>query len=162
MKLCFQLLRQMTVYKEILVLWSLHEGEQTRKRLTDSVVGGPFIPRKLQYYPCWNITAASEGGVHIYRYPVHVRTETGAGGHASPSPRRPRSNPRSVSVGFVVGKVELGQIFFPSTCVVPCQRYDRGYVILAVESVNTINLEEAVYCWRFPATIIVILTTRIP
>jgi hypothetical protein len=59
------------------------------------------------------------------RYLVHVRTATGAGGHAGRSPRRPGSYPGTVSVGFVVDRVELEQIFL---------RVLALSVILAVES----------------------------
>ena len=68
------------------------------------------------------------------RYLVCVRTATGAGGHAGRSPRRPGGNPGTFSVGFVVDRVELGQIFLRVLGVVPCQRCHRGYVILAVEN----------------------------
>jgi hypothetical protein len=37
------------------------------------------------------------------------------------SPRRSGFDPQSVYVGFVVDKVVLGQVFFPSTSVFPCQ-----------------------------------------
>jgi hypothetical protein len=42
------------------------------------------------------------------------------------SPRRPRFDPGSVHVGFVVDRVALGQVFSPSTSVFPCQSHSIG------------------------------------
>jgi hypothetical protein len=41
-------------------------------------------------------------------------------------PRRLGFDPGSIHVGFVVDKVALGQGFFPSTLVFPCQFYSTG------------------------------------
>jgi hypothetical protein len=46
------------------------------------------------------------------------------------SPRRPGLDPGSVHVGFVVDKVVLGQVFFPSTSVFPCQFQSTGAPLL--------------------------------
>jgi hypothetical protein len=46
------------------------------------------------------------------------------------SPRRPGFDPGSVGVGFVVGKVVLGQVFPPSTSVFPCQFHSTNAPLL--------------------------------
>jgi hypothetical protein len=43
---------------------------------------------------------------------------------------RPRFNPGSVHVGFVVDKVALGQVFPPSTSVFLCEFHSTGAPLL--------------------------------
>jgi hypothetical protein len=42
----------------------------------------------------------------------------------------PSRSPGSVHVGFVVDKVALGQVFPPSTSVLPCQFHSTGAPLL--------------------------------
>ena len=119
MKVCFQLLRQMTGYEEIEMLKSLHEGDQTRKRRADSsVVGGPLIPWKLQYYPCRNITAASQGSVHIQPVPGSCSYSDRSRRPCRPLTTKAREQSWDNQCGICGGQSGAGTDFSPSAFVV--------------------------------------------